>query len=56
MKTFLVNIIFGGSTSIFVEAENEDEAREKVDQMIDDEEIMLPFEIADIEIEEREEK
>lgn len=50
MKKFLVNIIFGGSTGIFVEAENEDEAREKVDQMIDNEEIMLPFEIVDVDI------
>lgn len=52
MKTFSVIITIGGATEISVEAENEEEAEEKVNRMIDDDEILLPFEITDIDISE----
>ena len=55
MKTFSVFIRIEGTTEVIIEAENENEAREKVYQMIDNDEIMLPSEIEDIEIEEMEE-
>ena len=55
MKTFSVFIRIEGTTEVIIKAENENEAREKVYQMIDNDEIMLPSEIEDIEIEEMEE-
>ena len=56
MKNFSITITIGGSTEVFIDAENEEEAEEKVNQMIDDDQILLPFEITNIEIEEKEEE
>ena len=50
MKTFSVFIRIEGTTEVIIKAENENEAREKVYQMIDNDEIMLPFEIEDVDV------